>query len=491
MAVDLKNLIDIDLLAYFKSKLDLLFANKVDKVAGKALSTNDYTDAEKTKLSGIAAGAQANVLEGIQVAGTSISPTNKIANIPAATQSAAGAMSGDDKKKLDNIAAGAQVNVIESVKVNGTAQSVTGKAVNISVPVSVTDLADSDDYATKDYVDKNGGKIDIIKVNGTAQSISSDDKSVDIPVPVGGTADPAAAGTASAGTAATWAHSDHVHPHDSTKVDKVDGKGLSSNDYTTTEKNKLGGIASGAQVNVIESVKVNGTALPITAKAVSVTVPTKTSELTNNSGFITIDDVPEGAAGTTTTPKMDGTAAVGTETAFARGDHVHPHDSSKVDKVDGKGLSTNDYTTTEKNKLAGIATGAEVNVVTDVSSTGTGASQTMTISKGTTGFTTYTKTALDSALGAKANASNVYTKTEIDQKLTGAMNYKGTKATVADLPSSGNANGDVWHVTATGGEYAWNGTAWEELGSAIDMSGYVEDDDLGLATTADIDAIFE
>jgi len=33
----------------------------------------------------------------------------------------------------------------------------------------------------------------------------------------------------------------------------------------------------------------------------------------------------------------------------------------KVDKVDGKGLSTNDYTTTEKNKLAGIATGAEVN----------------------------------------------------------------------------------------------------------------------------------
>ena len=29
--------------------------------------------------------------------------------------------------------------------------------------------------------------------------------------------------------------------------------------------------------------------------------------------------------------------------------------NSKVDKVSGKGLSTNDYTTTEKNKLAGIA----------------------------------------------------------------------------------------------------------------------------------------
>lgn len=34
---------------------------------------------------------------------------------------------------------------------------------------------------------------------------------------------------------------------------------------------------------------------------------------------------------------------------------------NKVDKVSGKGLSTNDYTTTEKNKLAGIANGAEVN----------------------------------------------------------------------------------------------------------------------------------
>lgn len=58
------------------------------------------------------------------------------------------------------------------------------------------------------------------------------------------------------------------------KVDKEAGKGLSTNDYTTTEKNKLAGIAAGAQVNVIESVKVNGVALPVSEKAVNVTVPT-------------------------------------------------------------------------------------------------------------------------------------------------------------------------------------------------------------------------
>ena len=37
-------------------------------------------------------------------------------------------------------------------------------------------------------------------------------------------------------------------------VAKVSGKGLSTNDYTTAEKNKLAGIASGAQVNVLEGV---------------------------------------------------------------------------------------------------------------------------------------------------------------------------------------------------------------------------------------------
>lgn len=60
------------------------------------------------------------------------------------------------------------------------------------------------------------------------------------------------------------------------KVDKVTGKGLSTNDYTTAEKTKLSGIAANAQVNVIESVKVNGAALEVTDKAVNVVVPTAT-----------------------------------------------------------------------------------------------------------------------------------------------------------------------------------------------------------------------
>lgn len=65
-------------------------------------------------------------------------------------------------------------------------------------------------------------------------------------------------------------------------------------------------------------------------------MPTKLSQLENDSKFITAKDVPEGAAASTTTPKMNGTAAVGSETAFARGDHVHPKDTSKLN-TDGDG----------------------------------------------------------------------------------------------------------------------------------------------------------
>ena len=71
------------------------------------------------------------------------------------------------------------------------------------------------------------------------------------------------------------------------KVDKEEGKGLSENDFTNGYKNKLDGIDDGAQVNVIEVVKQNGVAIPIADKAVDVSVPTTTSSLTNDSGYIT------------------------------------------------------------------------------------------------------------------------------------------------------------------------------------------------------------
>lgn len=131
-----------------------------------------------------------------------------------------------------------------------------------------------------------------------------------------------------------------------TKVDKVEGKGLSTNDYTTAEKTKLSGIATGAQVNVLEGIQKNGDTVTITNKIANITVPTKTSDITNDSGFITNASIP---TATTTTPKMDGTASVGSETKWAKGDHVHPTDTTRVPttrKVNGHALSA-DVTVTK------------------------------------------------------------------------------------------------------------------------------------------------
>lgn len=73
---------------------------KVDKVAGKGLSTNDFTNAYKTKLIGIEAGAEVNRIERIYLNGNLLEIENKNVNIPLATTTTAGAMSARDKREL-------------------------------------------------------------------------------------------------------------------------------------------------------------------------------------------------------------------------------------------------------------------------------------------------------------------------------------------------------------------------------------------------------
>ena len=82
---------------------------------------------------------------------------------------------------------------------------------------------------------------------------------------------------------ATYATKSEVTTGLSGKVDKVGGQRL----MTDAEGTKLSGIATGAQVNIIESVKRNGAAVPVSGKAVDISVPTKVSDLQNDSGFIT------------------------------------------------------------------------------------------------------------------------------------------------------------------------------------------------------------
>lgn len=138
---------------------------------GKGLSSNDYTSAEKTKLSGIAEGAnkyvhptytaQKSGLYKVTVDATGhVSGATAVAKadvtalgIPAqdttyadATTSTHGLMTAADKAKLNGVATGAQANKIESVKVNGAALTIdSSKAVN----VDLTAYAKSADVANQ------------------------------------------------------------------------------------------------------------------------------------------------------------------------------------------------------------------------------------------------------------------------------------------------------------------------------------------------------
>lgn len=116
------------------------------------------------------------------------------------------------------------------------------------------------------------------------------------------------------------------------KVDKVSGKGLSTNDYTNDEKTKLEGIAAGAQVNVIETVKVNGVALTPTAKAVDVTVPTGALASKNKVSETDLVD----ALATKINGKLDASAVTGdllthNASEFAAAGHNHDTVYSKLD----------------------------------------------------------------------------------------------------------------------------------------------------------------
>lgn len=93
----------------------------------------------------------------------------------------------------------------------------------------------------------------------------------------------------------------------------------------------------------------------------SIVVPTRTSQLTNDSGYITQADVPPGSTASTTTPLMDGTASAGSATEWARGDHVHPHDTTKQDTLNAaqlaaanSGITANDLAVNDASVLCTV-----------------------------------------------------------------------------------------------------------------------------------------
>lgn len=204
-----------------------------------------------------------------------------------------------------------------------------------------------------------------------------------------------------------------------------DNNTVTDKDYVHTDNNftnalltKLNGIESGAEVNAIAGIKTNGVLQPIVNKIVDISIPTKTSQLTNDSGFIT----------------------------------------NEVDNL------TNYYTETEINGL--------LNNKADKSSVPTKLSQL----NNDTGFIT---NAVDNLTNYYLK-SETYTKTEVND-LIGQIKTISIQV-VDTLPTTGESNiiylvpkegskDDVYN------EYIWVNNAWELIGSTqIDLTGYATED---------------
>lgn len=263
------------------------------------------------------------------------------------------------------------------------------------------------------------------------------------------------------------------------KVAKEAGKGLSTNDYTNDEKSKLAGITAGAEPNqnAFGTVVVAGTSLAADSDSDTLTItagdnvtltPTASSDslviaatdttypeatatkggVLSDAQAVKLNGIATGAtanAATATTPKMNGTAAVGTETAYAKGDHVHPTDTSRAP------ISSPTFTGTPKAPTA---------------TAGTNNTQIAT--------TEFVGTAITNAISGIQGIS-----------------YE----VVTTLPATGKA-GVIYLISNSGSapniydEYIWTGSAFEKIGTTdVDLSGYQPL--MTSITNAQINALFE
>lgn len=232
------------------------------------------------------------------------------------------------------------------------------------------------------------------------------------------------------------------------------GKSLSTNDFTNAHKTTLANCEAdrhthgnksvldeittekvtawnNGQANVIEKVKVNGTALSIAEKAVNVTVPTKTSDISNDSGYITASDSITGNAATATKASQDG---------------------------NGNVIS---------NTYAKIS-----------SPTFTGTPKAPTATKGDNSTTIATTAFVTTAVTEGLNGI-----TGIEYQKVNSLPTTGAKGVIYLVSNNGSGQ-NVYD------EYIWFNDAFEKIGTtAVDLSGYWTKADLTAITNSQIDEI--
>lgn len=201
-------------------------------------------------------------------------------------------------------------------------------------------------------------------------------------------------------------------------VAKESGKGLSSNDYTSTEKTKLSGIETGAN---------------------KYTLPTAAAD--------TLGGVKVGANLTITNGVLAADAPSYNEASQSAAGLMSATDKKNLDTINSNYLSK------------------------------TSASGTY-LSKTDAGKTYLTQTSASGTYLTKTDASSIYqtaqqVQSAINSSMTSAVIFKGTVSTEGDLPTENNKNGDMYNISsassygAAGMNVAWDGKAWDAMGASF------------------------
>jgi hypothetical protein len=419
--------------------------SKVDKVDGLGLSSNDYTSQEKNKLAGLnnytLPTASDTVKGGIKV-GTGLTMNGEVLS------ATGGGMA--DSVEWDNVLSKPK---FATVATSGAYNDLTGRPslATVATSGSYADLSNKPTIptvdVTKSYVDTqlatkaNASNVytkaevdskvsSVYRVKGSVASYANL-PTVDVTIGDVYNVNDTGANYVATSTTPTWdklsetvdlsgyATTAAMNSALGNKVDKVSGKSLSTNDYTTAEKNKLAGL--------------------------------------NNYTLPTASDTVKGGIKVGTGLTMNGEVLSATGGGMA--------DSVEWDNV----LS--------KPKFATVATSGAYNDLTgrpSLATVATSGSYADLSNKPTIPTVDVTKSYVDTQLATKANASNVYTKAEVDSKVSSVYRVKGSVASYANLPTVDVTIGDVYNVNDTGANYVATSTTptWDKLSETVDLSGY-------------------
>lgn len=239
------------------------------------------------------------------------------------------------------------------------------------------------------------------------------------------------------------------------KVDKVSGKGLSTNDYTSAEKTKLAGIATGAN------------------KYTHPAYTAKTSGLYK----VTVDGTGH-VSGTAAVTKADitGLGIPAQDTTYGLATEAANGLMSRVDKIAVNAACENGFiyninTIRNNEKFYISVEGREIYngslegtiKMIEIPNTTTSANGLMSASDKSKLDALPTNSALASTYAKKSDITNMY-------------RFRGSVTDASKLPATGQTAGDVYNIEAAstygpaGQNVAWTGSAWDNLGGIFTLT---------------------